>query len=230
MPTIARGVLLWALILIALFAIIRWWTKRGHSLIGCLGLLVAIVAAGVGCIVLLARFQSEQNAQGWALMARTAAAMKHIQDSARTVQLHAWCETWAGTAVPDSACAQWSVDTAPPASLGEPIHLFARRRFADSLAAAAELATLSRDVGSARVEVAGILPAWNRWARAHPSADHFGRFQAAHLVFDSCARRQPHADTVGVNTRSAPDHTDWCARTWQTDSMTFAASALPSPR
>jgi len=63
MPTVGIDIVFCALVLGALAVTVRWWKRRGYSLVGCLVLLAAI-AAIVGVINLWTRFESRQNAAG----------------------------------------------------------------------------------------------------------------------------------------------------------------------
>jgi hypothetical protein len=229
--TIAGGVILGVLGLAVVAEVVRWWTSRGHTVMGAIALLLVIGAGGAVGLYVIAAYTTQRSERQWDADQRVAAAAQGRQDSVRVASAHdAWCATWAGAAVPDSGCASWVVDTAPPSVLGDVVRQHARRRFADTLAAATELAIFAREVAATRLEVADILPTWNRWASTHPTADAFGRFQAAALVREACALGQPHHSTVEADLRSLSGHTEWCFRSWWADSTIFAASAPPRSR
>ncbi len=240
MLRIAGGVILGFLGLVLLSRIVDSWTARGHTVMGGVAWLLAFVVCGaVGLFALALTITQRNNAQ-WEASHRTAApaptgpltpAERDAMPGSSPAAIHpgiahaAWCATWAEATVPDSLCATWTIDTSPPALLGASVAAHARRRFADSLIAAGEIVLLSRDVGATHLEAADILPTWNRWGRAHPRADAFGRFQAARLVEEACKLGRPHHDNVDAESRSLSGHLEWCYRTWWADSTIFAASA-----
>ena len=240
MLTIAGGLILGVLGLVVLSGIVRWWTDRGHTVIGGVAMLFVFAVCGAVGLYMLAVSITQRNNAQWQAAQRAAATTQSrpltpaewdaipgpSADGMHPGPTHtAWCATWAGTVVPDSLCAPWSVDTSPPALLGAVVRTHTRHRLADSLAAASEIEILSREVGATRVEVADILPAWNRWARVHPRADAFGRFQAAKLVTEACGLGRPRHANLDADLRSMSGHTEWCFRSWWADSTIFAASA-----
>jgi hypothetical protein len=240
MLTIAGGLILGVLGLVVLSGIVRWWTAGGRTVMqGVLVLCVVAAGGAIGLYVLALSIAQRDNAR-WQASQRSAAATTYppvtpaewdaipgpSPDGIHPGRTHGqWCALWAGTAVPDSLCAPWTVDTSPPALLGAAARTHARHRLADSLAAASEIRVLARDVGATRVEVADILPTWNRWARSHPRADPFGRFQAARLVSEACSLGRPQHGSIDADLRSMSGHTEWCYRSWWADSTIFAASA-----
>jgi hypothetical protein len=240
MLRIAGGVILGVLGLVLLSRMVDSWTARGHTVMGGVAWLLTFVVGGaVGLYTLALVITHRNNAQwkafqGTSTPTQTRPLTPAEWDAIPASSPHgnhpglthaAWCATWAGTAVPDSLCAPWTIDTAPPALLGATVSTHARRRLADSLVAASEIGILSREVSATRLEAAEILPAWNRWARTHRRADAFGRFQAARLVEESCKLGQPHHDNLDAESRSLSGHLEWCYRSWWADSTIFAASA-----
>ena len=240
MLRIAGGVILGFLGLVLLSRIIDSWTARGHTVMGGVAWLFTFVVCGAVGLYALALVITQRNNAQWKA-SQGAAAPAQIPpltpaeldpmlapspDGIHPGLTHAaWCATWAGAAVPDSLCVPWTIDTSPPPLLGATVVAHARRRLADSLVAAGEIGILAREVDATRLEAADILPAWNRWAHAHPRADVFGRFQAARLVEESCKLGQPHHDNADAESRSLSGHLEWCYRTWWADSTIFAASA-----
>jgi hypothetical protein len=240
MLRIAGGVILGFLGLVLLSRIVDSWTARGHTVMGGVAWLLTLVVCRAVGLYALALVITQRTSAQWKASQGTGAPTQTrpltpaeldampapSPDGIHPGLTHAaWCATWAGAAVPDSLCAPWTIDTAPPALLGATVSTHARRRLAASLVAAGEIGILSREVSATHLEAAEILPAWNRSARTHPRADAFGRFQAARLVEESCKLGQPHHDNVDAESLSLSGHLEWCYRSWWAYSTIFAASA-----